>query len=78
VVLGGAGLLFILIHSEGLGLNSAAAQDYAASVVQAFDPKAFQPVCGMSDVVYRSLQAAALALVGKENYEVIKKHMEGE
>ena len=34
-----------------------------------FDPRNFQPVCGVSDAVYRTLQATALSVVGKQNYE---------
>ena len=42
----------------------------AGALAQVYDPRTFQPVCGVSDVVYRYLQGSALALVGRENYEV--------
>ena len=51
--------------------NPVAAAGGAASSIASstFDPRNFQPVCGVSDAVYRTLQGTALSVVGQKNYE---------
>lgn len=67
-VFAASGLLFILAFAFAPGDYVALAAFPDVKGTQ-FDPALFQPVCAVSDEVYRYLQAIILALVGRENYQ---------
>jgi hypothetical protein len=52
----------------GSGSLSAQAAPLMENAGTVFDPSTFQPVCGTSDGVYRTLQGIIMAMVGDESY----------